>query len=308
MFDFLEEGYRYRKLSVELKKRYGEKVQRLPLNAGFSCPNRTNGKPGCLFCDETGSGFTTFHGYDIKTQLRLMKEKYKKKGVKKFIAYFQNYTNTYAPPEILRQTYIQALDEDIVKIDIATRPDCIDEEVLNLLKDIKETYKIEISLDIGLQTANYHTLVKVNRGHTLAEYIYAVTLIKKYNFEVVSHVILNLPGDNTLDVIETAKILSALGVDGVKLHSLYIVDGTIFGDMYKSGKLNVGSLQEYITRVIFFLENLSPKIVIHRLVADPPLSGTLFGNWGLSKNEIVKLIEQKLLEKDTYQGKKAKII
>lgn len=267
-----------------------------------------NGKPGCLFCDETGSGFTTFANKDIKEQIRLMKERYQKKGIKKFIAYFQNYTNTFAPIEVLKNIYTQAIEEDIVQIDIATRPDCIDRKVLDLLKEISETYNISVSLDIGLQSANYHTLVKVSRGHTLADYIYAVNLIKDYRFEVVSHVILNLPGDNMLDVIESAKILSVLKVDGVKMHSLYVVEGTIFGEMYKAGKLQVGSLESYVERAVTFLEHLSPKIVIHRLVADPPLQGTLFGNWGKSKNEIVKMIEDRLILKETYQGKKAQFI
>lgn len=281
-------------------------MQRLPINAGFTCPNRTNGRPGCLFCDETGSGFTTFSGKSIKQQISLMKEKYKKKGINKFIAYFQNYTNTFAPVDVLRELYTQAIDEDIVQLDIATRPDCIDKNVLEVLDDIRHHYSVGISIDIGLQSANYHTLVKVNRGHTLADYIYAVKLIKEYNFEIVSHVILNLPGDNMLDVIESAKILSALKVDGVKIHSLYIVEGTIFGEMFKAGKLKISPLESYVARVVSFLENLSPKITIHRLVADPPLNGTLFGNWGKTKNDIIKLIENELKRKDTYQGKKAK--
>jgi len=291
-----------------LKKKYGEKVQRLPLNAGFTCPNRENGKPGCLFCDETGSGFTTFGNLTIKEQLEKMKEKYRKKGIRKFISYFQNYTNTYAPTDVLRKIYTEAIDEDIVQLDIATRPDCINKEILEMVDKIRKDYKIEVSFDIGLQSANYHTLVKINRGHTLAEYIYAVNLLKEYRFEVVSHIILNLPGDNMLDVIEGAKILSALNVDGVKIHSLYIVDGSIFGEMYKSGKLEVGTLENYVERTVTFLENLSPRIVIHRLVADPPLEGTIFGNWGKTKTEIVHLIEKRLAERNTYQGKKAKII
>ncbi|WP_083996591.1 TIGR01212 family radical SAM protein [Fervidobacterium thailandense] len=295
-------------MSVELKKKYGERVQRLPLNAGFTCPNRENGKPGCFFCDETGSGFTTFAGITIKEQIQLMKERYRKKGIKKFIAYFQNYTNTYAPLEILEQTYVQALDEDVVQLDIATRPDCINEEILEMLKRISQRYNISVSLDMGLQTANYHTLVKINRGHTLAEYINAVLMVKKFGFEIVSHVILNLPGDNMLDVIESAKILSALRVDGVKIHSLYIVEGSMFGEMYKRNQLEICSLETYVDRVVRFLENLSPRITIHRLVADPPTTGTLFGNWGKSKLEIVNMIERKLEDDDTYQGKRAKVI
>ncbi|HQE48570.1 MAG TPA: TIGR01212 family radical SAM protein, partial [Fervidobacterium sp.] len=121
-----------------------------------------------MFCDETGSGFATFSGRPIKEQLELMKEKYRKKGINKFIAYFQNYTNTFGPIDVLKDVYVQAIDDDIVQLDIATRPDCINRDVLNLLKDIQGAYNMAISLDIGLQTANYHTLVKVNRGHTLA--------------------------------------------------------------------------------------------------------------------------------------------
>lgn len=280
-------------------------MQRLPINAGFTCPNRIGGRPGCLFCDETGSGFATFAGMSIKEQLELMKEKYRKKGINKFIAYFQNYTNTFAPMDVLKDVYVQAIDSDIVQLDIATRPDCINVDVINLLKDIQEEYNITISLDIGLQTANYHTLVKVNRGHTLAEYIYAVNLTKDFDFEVVSHVILNLPGDNTLDVIESAKILSALKVDGVKMHSLYIVEGTVFGEMYKQGKLNVCSFDDYVERAVTFLEHLSPSIIIHRLVADPPSKGTLFGNWSRTKTEIINAIEKRMAEKNTHQGKLA---
>ncbi len=287
-----------------MKKKYGERVQRLPINAGFTCPNRTNGRPGCLFCDETGSGFSTFQG-TISEQIEKMKERYRKKGIKKFIAYFQNYTNTYADIETLRNTYTQAIADDIVQLDIATRPDCINTEVVNLLREIRKKYNIAVSLDIGLQTANYHTLVKVNRGHTLADCINAVLLLKKYDFEVVSHVILNLPGDNMLDVIESAKIISVLGVDGVKIHSLYIVDGTILGEWYRENKLSVCSKEDFIYRVVMFLEYLSPKVVIHRLVADPPLSGTLFGNWGLTKSELLREIELELVKRDTYQGKKS---
>jgi len=230
-----------------------------------------------------------------------MKKRYIKKGAKKFIAYFQNFSNTYAPVEKLREIDLQAIDEDIVQISISTRPDCISDEILDLLEELKN--QIDISIEMGLQTANYHTLVKMNRGHTLAEYIKAAIEIKKRGFELVSHVILNFPQDNILDVIETAKILSVLGVDGVKIHSLYFVENTLLGKMYKEGKIKASSLNEYVERTIRFLEYLSPNIVIHRLVADPPREGTLFGNWNLPKIQIINLIEKSLKEKDTYQGK-----
>ncbi|ABR31409.1 TIGR01212 family radical SAM protein [Thermosipho melanesiensis] len=289
-------------MSVELKKKYGEKVYRLPINAGFTCPNRENGKPGCLFCDETGSGFTTITGLNIKSQIEELKKRYKSRGVKKFIAYFQNYTNTYAPIDVLKKVYSEAIDKDIVQISISTRPDCISDEILDLLEELKNN--IDISIEMGLQTANYHTLVKMNRGHTLSEFINAALKIKNRGFELISHVILNFPDDNLLDVIETAKILSVLNVDGVKIHSLYIVENTILGKLYKESKLKIGSLENYIERVVRFLEFLSPKITIHRLVADPPKTGTIFGNWNKPKIQIINMIENTLKEKETYQGKK----
>ena len=230
-----------------------------------------------------------------------MKKRYIKKGAKKFIAYFQNFSNTYAPIEKLRKLYYQAIDEDIVQISISTRPDCISKEILDLLEEIRS--HIDVSIEMGLQTANYHTLVKMNRGHTLAEYIKAAIEIKKRNFELISHVILNFPEDNILDVIETAKIISILGIDGVKIHSLYIVENTLLGKMYNEGKIKISSLNDYIERVIRFLEYLSPNVVIHRLVADPPRKGTLFGNWNIPKIQIINMIEKRLKEKNTYQGK-----
>lgn len=239
---------------------------------------------------------------DIKSQIKEMKKRYVNKGAKKFIAYFQNFSNTYGPVEKLKELYFQAIDDDIVQISISTRPDCISDEILDILEELRNT--IDVSIEMGLQTANYHTLTKMNRGHTLAEYINAAIKIKNRGFELVSHVILNFPQDNMLDVIETAKILSVLGVDGVKIHSLYIVDNTLLGKMYKKGEVFIGTLENYIERVIRFLEYLSPKIVIHRLVADPPKDGTIFGNWNIPKIQIINMIEKRLIEKDTYQGEK----
>jgi len=297
---------RYRKLSDYFKERYGTRVQRIPIFAGFTCPNRdgTKGKGGCIFCDVTGSGFAAFRNLPIKEQVAKWKEIYKRKYKKvKFFAYFQAFTNTYAPVEVLRKKYSQALiDDEIIGLDISTRPDALPEEVLDLLEEFRE--KVEVHLELGLQTANYKTLKTLNRGHTLAEFIDATVRAKKRNFEIVAHVIVNLPWDDIEDVIETAKIISSLGIDGVKIHSLYIVKNTPLEKMYKEGKVKMGTLEDYIERVITFLEYLSPSIVIHRLVADPPHEGTVFGNWGLSKNQIVNLIEKEMEKRNTYQGKK----
>jgi hypothetical protein len=296
---------RYRKLSDYLKERYGERVQRIVIHGGFSCPNRdgTKSRGGCIYCDATGSGFTTLMRLPIREQVMEMKKKYEKRGIKKFIAYFQSFSNTYAPVEVLRERYEEALvDDSIVQLSVSTRPDLVPERVLDLFEEFKK--RVDVSVELGLQTANYRTLKKINRDHTLAEFVDAAVRVKRRGIELVVHVILNLPWDDMEDVVETAKILSALDVDGVKLHSLYVVERTKLAEMYKKGEIKICSLEEYIDRAITFLEYLSPNVVIHRLVADPPRKGTIFGNWGKSKIEIINMIEEELERRDTYQGKK----
>jgi len=296
---------RYRKLSDYLRGKYGTRVHRLPINAGFTCPNRdgTISKGGCIFCEETGSGFGAM-GEDvpISQQVRVMMERaVRRYKAEKFIAYFQAFSNTYAPLDVLRKKYESALvDDRIVALSVSTRPDLLQEEILDLLEEFKE--KVDVMVEVGFQTSNYRTLMKINRGHTLAEFIDAVIRLKKREFEVVAHVILNLPWDDMIDVVESAKILSALKIDGVKCHSLYIVDGTPLGEMFKRGEIEICSLEEYVERVVRFLEYLDPRIVIHRLVADPPKDKVLFGNWGLDKRKILWMIEKELEQRDTYQG------
>jgi len=296
---------RYRKLSDYLKEKYGERVQRIVIHGGFTCPNRDGRKGwgGCIYCDATGSGFTTEASLPIREQVLKMKERYEKKGIRKFIAYFQAFSNTYDSPENLKKKYEEALvDDSIVQLSVSTRPDLVPEKVLDVLEEFKG--RVDVSVELGLQTANYRTLRLINRGHTLAEFVDAAVRVKRRGFELVVHVILNLPWDDALDVIETAKLLSALSVDGVKIHSLYVVEGTELARMYRSGEIRICSLEEYVDRVVTFLEYLSPNVVIHRLVADPPREGTIFGNWGKSKLELVNTIEKELERRNTYQGKK----
>ncbi len=297
---------RYRKLSEYLKERYGVRVQRVPLFGGFTCPNRdgTKGRGGCIYCDATGSGFSTLMNLPIGEQMRVWMDRFRKKYKKvKFIAYFQAFTNTYAPVEVLRKRYEEALvDESVIALDVSTRPDTLPESVLDLLEDFKE--RVDVFVDLGLQTVNYKTLEILNRGHTLAEFIDAVSRLKRRGFEVTVHVILNLPWDDMADVVETAKVISALNVDGVKIHSLYVVEGTKLAEMYSSGEIDLGTLEEYVDRVVTFLEYLDPRVVIHRLASDPPKRGTIFGNWGLSKMEVVRAVELELERRDTWQGRK----
>ncbi|WP_047268047.1 TIGR01212 family radical SAM protein [Marinitoga sp. 1197] len=294
----------YNKLSDYLKKRYGERVQRLPINAGFTCPNKTGlrGTGGCIYCEETGSGFASLSPKTpISEQIRYMIERYKGKA-NKYMAYFQSNTNTYAPVHVLKKIYDSALvDDRIVILDISTRPDTVEDEKLELIASYKE--KLDVYLEFGLQSVNYKTLKILNRGHTLAEFIDAVNRAKKRNIEIIVHMIIDMPWDDKEDIIEGAKILSALKIDGVKLHSLYITKNTILGKMYEKGEVIPLSLEEFIERNILFLEYLDPDIVIHRLAADPPKTGVLHGNWGMSKIKIINILEKEMKKRNTYQGR-----
>lgn len=272
------------------------------IDANFTCPNRESGSP-CVFCDPTGSGFNTFHGVSIKDQVIKQREwAIKKYKAQRFIVYFQAFTNTYAPVDVLRKKYEEAIiDDSIVQLAVSTRPDCVSEPVLEVLESFRN--KVDVSIELGLQTINPKTLRVIKRRHGLAEFIDAVLRAKKHGLEVVVHVIVDLPWDDTEDVIETARTISILGVNGVKLHSLYVVRGTELEQMINEGQIQLLSFDEYKNRVVAFLENLSEDIVIHRLVSDPPKDITIFGNWGMSKLEIVNQIERELELKDTYQGK-----
>jgi len=300
---------RYRVYSEHLKQKFGEKVYKLPINLPGTCPNRdgTVGIGGCIFCDAQGAGFQCLpNTLSIEKQIEENKTYYKKRfKTRKFIGYFQAFTNTYMKLTDFKDNMQAAIkDPDIIGLSISTRPDCINDDYLDFLKELKEEKGLNINIELGLQTVNYHTLERVNRGHTLAEFIDAILRIKNRGFESVVHVILNLPGDDMLDVIENAKIISALGIDYVKLHSLYIVDGTKLAKMYKEGLFQLITLDEYVERVITFMEYLDPQIVIQRLVGKGPREDLLFCNWNTSWWKIKHRIEELLNERETYQGKK----
>lgn len=304
----MEEKDLYRVYSVYLKNKYGEKVYKLPINLPITCPNRDGsvGYGGCIFCGEIGAGFESLSNVipvreQILKNMSYIKKRYK---ANKFIAYFQNFTNTYMNLELFKKYIKEAILDDIVEIDISTRPDCISDEYLEFLNTIKKDYDINITIELGLQTVNYHTLKKINRGHTLAEFIDSVIRIKNFGFEICTHLILNLPWDTMEDVIESAKILSALSVDQVKLHSLYIVENTLLAKLYKEGRIQIISKEEYIFRVINFLEHLKSDIVVQRLIGRAPEENTIFVNWGTSWWKIKEEIINKMIELKTFQGKK----
>lgn len=298
----------YNIYSQYLVKEYGEKVYKIPINLPVSCPNRDGNisMGGCTYCGEKGAGFESLSNQlSVKEQLKRniahISKKYK---ANKFIAYFQNYSNTYLPLNTFKKYMGEACVDHVVELSISTRPDCIIEEQLDLLKSLSQEKNLNITIELGLQTVNYHTLKKINRGHSLAEFIDATLRIKRYGFKVCSHLILNLPWDEEIDTVEGAKIISALGVDFVKVHSLYIVKDTKMAEQYLKGELKLLSKEDYINRVILFLEYLSPDIVIQRLIGRAPEEDTIFANWNTSWWKVRDEIEEEMRSRSSFQGKK----
>ena len=294
----------YNRYSQYLKNRYSEKVYKLPLNIPVSCPNRIDGKGGCTYCDEQGAGFENLSGTllireQLKANMEYIGGRYK---AKRFIAYFQNFTNTFLPLGEFENYMRQAAQEDIVEIAVSTRPDCIRKEYLDVLKSIEIEKGIEVTVELGLQSTNYHTLEKINRGHGLAEYIEAMILIKQYGFKICTHLILNLPWDDMTDVVEAAKIVSVLKTDFIKLHALYIVKNTEMGQQYQNNEFTLCSVEEYKKRVISFLRHLSSEIYVQRIIGRAPKENTLFANWNESWWKIRDEIEKEMKEQGVVQG------
>ena len=296
----------YYAYSDYLKEKYGEKVYKLPINLPVGCPNRKGIHSGCSFCAECGTGFEAMDQMiPVREQLEHTKEYIEARyHAHRFLAYFQNYTNTFLTlPEFKDYIKEAASFPDLVGIDISTRPDCIREEYLDVLKEVSSEYHQDITIELGLQTVNYHTLAAIDRGHSLAEFIDAVLQIKKYGFTICTHIILNLPGDDIYDNIETAKVLSALGIDIVKIHSLYIVKNTRLCDEYENGTIAICSKEEYIHRLITFLEYLNPNIVVERLFSRIPEKDAVFSNWETSWWKLRDEVTDQMLKGEHYQGK-----
>lgn len=290
-----------------MRSRYGEKVYKLPVNIPASCPNRdgTLGTGGCSFCGEAGAGFENLpDSLTVEKQLKKNMEYIGRRyGAKKFIAYFQNFSNTYLPAEHFAE-YIRAAaaSDAVVEICISTRPDCISDRYLDILAGIAAESGKRISLELGLQSTNIHTLKKLNRGHGLAEFIDAVLRIHRYGFEICAHVILDLPWDDDEDAAETARILTALGVEQVKLHSLYIEKETELARQYDAGEFTIISPEQYAERAADFLEYISPDMIVQRLVSRAPEENTAFCNWGMSWWRVRDMITETLQSRGTAQG------
>ena len=309
----------YNTFSEYLINRYGEKTYKLPIalnpiytdengaTRSYTCPNRdgTCGVDGCTFCGEIGAGYENLPAdMTVTEQIAVNKAhivpKYK---ATKFIPYLQNFSNTYMPLEKFA-AYLEeaARAEGVVAVYIATRPDCIRDDYLKIMQDLASKYRIDICVELGLQTVNYHTLDKINRGHSLAEFIDAILRVKKYGLQTCAHLILNLPWDTDRDTIEAAHIMSALQLDQVKLHALYIVKGTVMAEQYEKGELELIGRDEYQKRVILFLRHLSPNIVLQRVIGRAPAENTLFSNWSTGWFKIRDGIIHQMEEQGFKQG------
>jgi len=272
-----------------LKAKYGCKVYRIALDAGFSCPNIKSG--GCIYCNSKGSrAFYTDPALSIQKQIETRMEYLKKsKGAEKFIAYFQAHTNTYAPANRLKAAYDQADGFDgIVGLSIGTRPDTIDREKLKLIASYKERY--EVWVEYGLQSANDRTLKSINRGHTFDDFSNAVRLTKGSGILVCAHVILGLPGETKEDMMATAKKLAKLKIEGIKMHLLHILKGSQLERSYMEGKITLLEQDEYVELAREFLSNLPPDIIVQRLTGQGSRGDHIAPLWALDKSATIRKI------------------
>jgi len=297
---------RYKTYSESLKKEYGEKVYKIPVNLPVTCPNRdgTLGHEGCIFCGDVATGFESLDNQlSVKAQLQkniaYISKKYK---AKKYIAYFQNFTNTYMPIDLFESRMKEACIEGVVELCVSTRPDCLGKDYLEILKKVSECYGVKISIELGLQSINPTTLKKINRGHGVAAFIDSALRTKAYGFKLCVHLIANLPWDSHEDFVEAGRVLSVLKVDYVKIHSLYILKDTALGYAYEAGEFELISAEEYVDRIVSFIEVVSPDMVFQRLAARAPEDLTLFCNWGMSWWKLKDMIDQALECRNISQG------
>lgn len=297
---------RYYSLNYFLRSKFGCKVFKISLDAGFSCPNRdgTISLGGCIFCSERGSGdFAGKRSVSLTKQFSDIKAVMNKKWkCGKFIAYFQAYTNTYGPIEELRRKYYEALNQEgVVGIAIATRPDCLSEDVINLLEEInKSTY---LWIELGLQTINEDTALLINRGYTMDVYNLAVKKLRDRNITVVVHTIFGLPSENREDMLNTIKFISNSDIQGVKFHLLHLIKDTPLVNLYDKWKFDFLSMEEYVETITKAISILSPHIVVHRLTGDAPRDMLIGPKWSLKKWEVLNAIDKKMEIEDIYQGK-----
>ena len=302
-------GKPYHSFDYMLKERFGEKIYKVALDAGMTCPNRdgTLGSRGCIFCSAGGSGdFAGSHQDSITQQIEKQAASIRqKRGVAKFIAYFQAYTNTYAPVNYLRKIYTEAISHpDIVAISIGTRPDCLDADILQLLDELNQ--KKPVWVELGLQTIHEATARYIRRGYPLSCFEQAVSELRKRNLDVIVHTILGLPGESKNDILSTIEYLNHQDIQGIKLQLLHVLKGTDLAEDYLAGKFQVYTMEEYLELVIDCLEHLNPEIVIHRLTGDGPKDLLIAPLWSSAKRTVLNTLHRECKLRHAFQGKQYK--
>ncbi|WP_287971480.1 TIGR01212 family radical SAM protein [Blautia sp.] len=299
----------YHSFDYMLKERFHGKVYKVALNGGMTCPNRdgTLGNRGCIFCSAGGSGDFAGNRQDsiteqIEKQIASIR---KKRNADRFIAYFQAYTNTYAPVEYLRKIYTEAISHpNVVAVSIGTRPDCLGEEVLDLLEELNHIKPVWVEL--GLQSIHEKTARYIRRGYPLSCFNTAVKNLRERNLEVIVHTILGLPYETKEDILATMEYLNHMDIQGIKLQLLHVLKGTDLAEDYLAGKFQVYSMEEYLDLLIDCLEHLSPDMVIHRLTGDGPKELLLAPLWSSAKRTVLNTLHQECKARNSYQGKQYK--
>lgn len=300
----MENQERYKKLNQYLKNKFGERTLKICINGNFTCPNRdgTISTGGCIFCSSKGSGEHINSVPNISEQVQNYFSSYKSTRASKFIAYFQNFTNTYDTVENLKNKYDSALiDDRIVALAVATRPDCIDENIAKFLKSY--TQKYDVWVELGLQTANNKTGKIINRGYNSKQFTKAVKLLNEYNIDIVAHIMIGLPNETFEDVKNTVEFINQHDIQGLKIHSTYVVENTVLAQMYKNGQYEPISLETYLHSVAYILTHISPKIIIHRISGDAPKDLLIAPEWNRHKKWILNGLDKLMKDQNLWQGK-----
>lgn len=293
---------RYNKLNKFLKDKFGERVLKICIDGNFTCPNRdgSKGVNGCIFCSNKGSGDHMQKKY-ISEQVKSYFNSYRSERANKFIVYFQNFTGTYDSLSNLKSKYDAALiDDRIVGLSVATRPDCINEEVAKLLNSYTDKYYV--SVELGLQTSNDILGEKTNRKYSSRDFEKAVHILNKYNIDVTTHIMIGLPGETKKDIQDTVKFLNNINIQGLKIHSTYIVKDTKLEEMYNSNLYTPITLEYYLNNLVYVITHISKNVVIHRVSGDAPKELLVAPSWNLHKKWIINGLDKILREKKLYQG------
>ncbi len=291
----------YNNLSGYFREKYGKRLKKICIDGGFSCPNRDGkcGSGGCIYCGERGAGEHIGIGKGISEEVR---EALSSAGDDElFVAYFQNFTNTYAPIDILRERYDAALiDERIRVLAIGTRPDCIDDEIAALIAEYKS--RCDVWVELGLQTANDRTADIINRGYHLDSFERALEILNRYDIPVVVHLIVGLPDESFEDIKRTADYIAKKSIFGIKIHSIYVARGTRLAKMYERGEYTPPTLSEFVRGAAYILTRISPDTVVHRLTGDCPRDMLIAPEWNSDKHKIIKEISDHLEAHGEKQG------